>query len=136
MVVLFMAMGCVPAHADTCRVQVSTDEDHSSISQNVMVRVERAIEASTRLSLALHEENYDVAFRLVSAPSERPRDVSAATPFRLFFVLIDRQGKLLFADAPRCSDGADACVVSVMRNIGQACGSTPNRSFKAKPLHP
>ena len=99
-----------------------------------MVRVERAIEASRRLSLAVAGGRHDVKFHLISAPSEGTRDASAEGPFRLFFVLTDGHDKFLSADAIRCPEGPDSCVVSVMRQIGETCGSMPNNSFKAKPL--
>ena len=130
---LFMTMTCVPAFAETCHVQISSHESHSSISQHIMVRVERAIEASHRLSPAAGE-HHDVEFHLISAPSERRRDASAEDPFRLFFVLTDGHDKFLSADAIRCPEGPDSCVISVMRQIAEICGSMPNNSFKAKPL--
>lgn len=127
MAAFFMAMASFPAYAGICRVQMSSQEDHSAIAQRVMVDVERGIQANRRLALASLRGGHDVQFHLISAPPERRPYVTAADPFLLFFVLTDRNGKFLSADTLRCAQGSGSCVASVMREVEDACNRMPGR---------
>ena len=128
-----LVLGTSKAQARQCEIRISTQEDHSGLAQQVIVRVERAVDASALLASATHEDKYDVEFRLVSASPDYRTAGASQTPFRLYYLVLGRREVVLFAEVLRCPDGADDCVLSVLRQLGEACGGLPAARWTEKP---
>ena len=114
-----------------CRLRLSTQEPHSSLSSQVQSDVSRHIADSAKMSMSDNAE-YDLELRLIASERSSPKDPAwsqrpssgvAPAPFRTLYVVLGPNERFFAADTVGCSGSSVQCAERIVAKVAWLCGS-------------
>ena len=114
-----------------CRLRLSTQDPHSSLSSQVQSDLSRHIADSAKMSMSDNAE-YDLELRLIASERSSPKDPAwsqppssgvAPAPFRTLYVVLGPNERLFAADTVGCSGSSVQCAERIVAKVAWLCGS-------------